>query len=347
MNAWTSSFLDALDWWLGELRDVARKVGIKKNEPNQAVWTIRLADDDIRIHGAEVATSQLSADANSSDVATLLGGALRHIKGVTVDIQVDGALVLKRQLAPRRIPKRQARAMADLDLLASTPIDPAEIRVIFPRNDNAVCDYFVVKKQRLASVVEGIRLAHAAIGSVRIEYDGQVILADRLSTDAISPRPARHRLLKQVTRSAVVVAAVLAIFTWGHVQWRLDQADRVLDEQIAAVEGPAKAASLALKKRQTEIEQIDKIRADRGNAVSIVRLLAELTRLLPDDVWLTDFSVKGNELTATGYATRAAELIDTLETSPFLTAPEFSAPVTKVPGQTGERFTITVKVGSG
>lgn len=79
--------------------------------------------------------------------------------------------------------------------------------------------------------------------------------------------------------------------------------------------------------------------------MSVVKLLAEVTHVLPDSAWVTDFSSKGNTLTITGYAASASELIAPLEGSPLLTSPEFSAPVTKVPGQSGERFTISATTG--
>ncbi|TIT96776.1 MAG: PilN domain-containing protein, partial [Mesorhizobium sp.] len=38
--------------------------------------------------------------------------------------------------------------------------------------------------------------------------------------------------------------------------------------------------------------------------------------------------------------------IGPLNASPLFAAPEFAAPVVKVPGQDGERFTVTAKIGA-
>lgn len=137
-----------------------------------------------------------------------------------------------------------------------------------------------------------------------------------------------------------------AVFTFGHAQWRYWQAGTELDAQIADAQVQAKAARSSLQKRQANIEQVERIRNEKKTSASLVRVWAELTHLLPDTAWLTDLSAKGEDLTITGFSTSAAELIEPLDGSPLFAAPEFAAPVVKIPGQDGERFTITAKIGT-
>ncbi|MER8968026.1 PilN domain-containing protein [Mesorhizobium sp. M0808] len=137
-----------------------------------------------------------------------------------------------------------------------------------------------------------------------------------------------------------------ALFTFGHAQWRYWQADTELDAQIADAQVQAKAARSSLQKRQANIEQVERIGNEKKTSISLVRVWAELTHLLPDTARLTDLSTKGGDLTITGFSTSAAELIGPLDASPLFAAPEFAAPVVKVPGHDGERFTITAKIGT-
>jgi len=59
-----------------------------------------------------------------------------------------------------------------------------------------------------------------------------------------------------------------------------------------------------------------------------------------------DLSAKGDDLTITGFSASAAELIKPIDASPLFSAPEFASPVVRVPGQDGEHFTISAKIGA-
>ncbi|WP_292538341.1 PilN domain-containing protein [Mesorhizobium sp.] len=163
---------------------------------------------------------------------------------------------------------------------------------------------------------------------------------------AIWPITIRDRRARLVWMAACSILVGAALVTFGHAQWRYWQAGIELDAQIADAQIQAKAARSSLQKRQIGIEQVEGIRNEKTTSASLVRVWAELTHLLPDTAWLTDLSSKGGELTITGFSTSAAELIGPLDASPLFSAPEFAAPVVKVPGQDGKRFTITAKIGA-
>ena len=70
-----------------------------------------------------------------------------------------------------------------------------------------------------------------------------------------------------------------------------------------------------------------------GNA-TLLDLLKELTTVVPEDTWLTNFVYKSDKIEISGYATSASSLIPIIEASPFFIAVEFAAPVTTVLKQT-------------
>ena len=146
--------------------------------------------------------------------------------------------------------------------------------------------------------------------------------------------------------AALSILAGAVLVTFAHAHWRAWQAEAELDTQIADAQVLAKAARTSLQKRQAGIERIEKIRQEKKTTASLVRVWAELTHLLPDTAWLTDLSAKGDDLTISGFSTSAAELIQPIDASPLFSAPEFASPVVKVPGQDGEHFTISAKIGA-
>lgn len=72
-------------------------------------------------------------------------------------------------------------------------------------------------------------------------------------------------------------------------------------------------------------------------------LLEAATRLLPDDSYLTDFTLQDGQVTLTGYAPDAAKLVASLAGSAVLRDPALAAPV--VPNGPGGLESFTIKTG--
>ncbi|MGY2992131.1 PilN domain-containing protein [Mesorhizobium sp. URHB0026] len=340
-------FLDVFDWWCDELRAVRGSLVPQTDRLKTSDWTIGIADDGIRLQAAEGPKFQsrpLELDAIADDIAAQLRTGRRH---PTVAIRIDSTLVLTRQLSTQRLPVRQARDMAELDLMASTPIDLSQVHIAFTESADSGHSYRVIRKKTLAPALDAIRAVGGSLSSLAIASAERTSRADLLSLAAIWPSRAGDRFARRtwITTSAALLVGVAA--TYAHAHWRYWQAADTLDEQIAVAQVQAKKARTSLQKRQTELEQTERLRADKKSAVSVVRILAELTHLLPDSAWVTDLSSRGTQVTITGFAASAADLIQPIDASPLFSAPEFSAPVVKIPGQTGEQFTITAKVGDG
>jgi general secretion pathway protein L len=83
-----------------------------------------------------------------------------------------------------------------------------------------------------------------------------------------------------------------------------------------------------------KIDQLMSIRTDGFDALKIVK---ELTEIIPSDTWITDIRYKEDKIELAGYSTAASSLIPILDNSPLFTEVEFSAPVTTT-GRRGERL---------
>jgi len=98
-----------------------------------------------------------------------------------------------------------------------------------------------------------------------------------------------------------------------------------------------------IKKRKPEVEAVEKLQKQRTEltsqmaefekitrgAVSKVRILKELTEVLPPSVWIWQYKFAGREIEISGFADSASELISLLDKSPLFERVEFLAPVTK------------------
>jgi general secretion pathway protein L len=344
MNRAKDQVIDLFDWWVDELhtayaRMLGRKIVAKASEA-----TITIGSDRIGVSTNNSAAQEtvVPRDACSELILSAVQ-AIGHVGSLS--IRVHSSLALRRYLTSARLPAAQARAMAELDMLASTPLDPFEVHIVFTGHHKDGCLYYIVKRKTLAPALEAIRRSGASVGAISIASEDEDHVADRVSHREISPPTRKERLKRLVSQSVIAAFFVVIAGTYTHAIWRYNAAQKQLDEQIATAQIQAKLARSQIEKRQAELDQAATIRDEKQNSPSLVRIWAELTRVLPDDAWLTDLSAKGDELTINGFAVSAANLIGPLEASPLFASPDFTAPVVKVPGQEGERFAIRAKVG--
>ncbi|NKI35076.1 PilN domain-containing protein [Wenzhouxiangella sp. XN79A] len=75
-----------------------------------------------------------------------------------------------------------------------------------------------------------------------------------------------------------------------------------------------------------------------------IELLAETTRLLPDDIWLQRFQLQGQEMTVQGLTNGSQRVINLLNESELLRDTEIRGNITMDPRSGKERFTTTSQV---
>lgn len=148
-------------------------------------------------------------------------------------------------------------------------------------------------------------------------------------------RPKKKRSKKKIaallTGGVIVVAAAVVL-----VQNILTTQARIaeLDVQLAEL----KAQAQAVDAMQKEIDLIEKARSEiqqiKDLTGSKLLVLEELTKIIPDDSWLTDFDFNADEkkVTLSGYSTSASKLIPILEESRLFTNVKFTSPITKGAG---------------
>lgn len=111
-----------------------------------------------------------------------------------------------------------------------------------------------------------------------------------------------------------------------------------LQAEIHRVEQQANRA--ALLDRQTDALRARAMLLDdfRRQSKSDLDILAEMTRVLPNTVWLNSLDLTRAQVMIAGEADQAAPLLKTIDASPWFEASEFVGPPIKT--QTGESFRI-------
>ncbi len=115
------------------------------------------------------------------------------------------------------------------------------------------------------------------------------------------------------------------------------------------------AAVAALQPTITQIEELrrgmaageagrDILTQETDRTGDVLQTLAAVTRILPDDTFLTDFSLHDRQMTLNGRSASAPRLITGLSADPAVRNAAFAAPVTRLEGATADLFSIKAEV---
>ena len=331
MANWVAA--EFFDWWGRELRAF-----VAENSAAKIDQAIELSLDRIvlRASSREILLEAESVDDLKNEFRA------RALTGQRTEILIDPRICLQRPNGSRRLPADMARSSAELDLMASTPIKAEDVHVLTPTDRSPV--YFVVKKRIVDPMVAVLRGAETNVVSIAVKDGDTSVPLDPASFRAVWPLSPRERLARRVGHCALAASLALAVATYGFACAQHWRASAELDEKIAALQVEAKAARTKLQARQAALNSIARVRAAKSEAVPVVTVLNEMTKRLPDTVWLSDFEIAGQAVSVSGYAQSASSLVAELDASPLFEAPSFAGPVVRAPGQDGERFSLQLNV---
>jgi general secretion pathway protein L len=115
-----------------------------------------------------------------------------------------------------------------------------------------------------------------------------------------------------------------------------------LDSRAAALQPTVEQAE-QLRRQLVGSAGAEIVQDQRAKLGDPLAVLAAATRLLPDDTYLTDFTMQRRNVNLMGQSVGAAKLIGALAASPTFRNPAFAAPVTRIEGARTEGFSISAE----
>ena len=143
----------------------------------------------------------------------------------------------------------------------------------------------------------------------------------------------------------LAVACVLLAVTAAALPFVFQQVHMLRTERDIAQLQPRVTEALALRNRITgQAAGADVIAAAQAHIGDAVQALAAVTEVMPDNTFLTAFSLSQRNLSLTGQSADPARLIAAMSADPMIASPSFSAPVTAAPTGKGSLFSISAEL---
>jgi general secretion pathway protein L len=118
------------------------------------------------------------------------------------------------------------------------------------------------------------------------------------------------------------------------------------DNRRAELEGELTARRLALRLDRDGVDHspIAGLAHRKNQTQASVVVLEELSRILPDNTYVTELRIDGNTVQIVGLTDDAPSLIRLMEQSAHFTRATFFAPTTHAPSERGDRFHVEAKL---
>lgn len=146
----------------------------------------------------------------------------------------------------------------------------------------------------------------------------------------------RHRNLLLFAANLVIAAAVLAT---PLLQKQL--AINSIEPQVRQAIEAAKSGKELRQQVQLLADSSRYLRDKKQSELLVMRTFDEITRLLPDNTWVSRFDIGTGEIQLQGQSSASATLIQLLEASPLLQNVRFRSPVTRIAATEEDRFHLS------
>ncbi|NEV61285.1 PilN domain-containing protein [Thiorhodococcus minor] len=274
-----------------------------------------------------------------SDVAETHKG-----QSLSVELRLPEGAVLTRSVSFPAQVRANAGQVIHYELDRLTPFQPKEVFFDFapqpaPKNaSRLVLDLAVCRRDWIEPWIERMKALGAPID--RISWPGAWPGANLLPPEH---RQARRRFRLGLNAVLTLVAAVLLIAVLLTPLWQKQQLATALDLELSE----ARRQAIAVDELRQELE-----RAKKGSTLvlekkleqpPILELLRELTDRLPEDTWIQNLEVNGEDVDLRGESGQATALIALLEQAPGIEGVSFRSPVTQIARTGKERFNISFR----
>jgi general secretion pathway protein L len=159
----------------------------------------------------------------------------------------------------------------------------------------------------------------------------------------------RSRSWGQFALTSACAVLVLALGAAAiTLPFRREQAHAdALQHEMAAARARAETAQKLQQANEAATREANFLTDRKRDRPSALEIMLELTRLTPDDTYLSSAQLSGSELRIIGISDSASGLIGRFEKSTLFHKAEFQSPVTPDQATGREHFVISVQVGNG
>lgn len=349
-QTWLRQGRALLAWWLSELAgllpDVLRdRLSGESGRAGVLIEgdTLRLAD----LRGGQARPldkldlKQMTAAEARGAIARALSRA--GLTGCPVVLGLPDEQILRRcEFLPEGAERRVGDVLR-LRLESAAPLPPGTFhwgyKIAGPAADGQLpVECVLVKAETVNALV-------ARMAELNVELSGMFPAADFPGQATLNLLPQNLRretlpLWSPFNRVLAALACVLAVLVLVLTFYRQEAELSGLRGELADLRERAESVLALRSGTREQLRSLQAVRQTKAAAPSPMGILNELSRLLPDNSWVSDFRLADGEIQLTGQSRSASSLIGLIERSPMFANVRFGSPVVRDPRTGAERFNM-------
>lgn len=245
-----------------------------------------------------------------------------------VSVILPSAQVLRPHLQLPAASQATLRKAAFYELERLSPIDPDQVYFDVVVQDTpgkkkkADIELRIIKKTTVDQAVALCRDAGLSVGAIAFEGDARE--ADRRYFPVDTAASLRLRWRRNSVLFLAALAGALLVLLLIAAYWRGSaQGDFLSDQAQAAGQRAALVHRLKHDIHDTRA-QIEFPLAQK-RAPAVIQILSEVTEILPQGTWLTEFAFNDNKVHVQGFSNAPSDLIGLIDKSPYFANAQFEA----------------------
>jgi len=341
---------ELLSEWRHELAGFARETFATRLARGGQLVLISIEATQVRVSLVsgdsvhEVGRASGTDENGAREVSSLLAASELVPRGTTdIAIELPDADVLRRRFElPAASRSTLARAIP-FELERLSPIEQDRLYFDFHILETAKAkkqvelELRIVKRSAVDSAIALARSAGLRVGAIRFEGDPREADWRSFPLDRSAWLRLKWRQWNVLVLAAAAIALGFAVIFAAYLRG-VAAADALSTEVETAGERAAIVHRLA--------HQIEDVRAQiefplaQKRAPFLLAILLEVTRVLPEGTWLTEFELDGSKVHILGFSKSASDVVGVIDRSPLFANAQFMAPLQSAQNGT-ERFDLS------
>ena len=311
---------------------------------------IRVQDNQLHFYAANNGQLTSLGSLPSDDDALLetCRARLQHQAGAPRYLLLDNKQILRRILSLPLAAESKLREVVSFEIDRQTPFTPDQVyfeaRVLSRNQQAKQCqvELIVLPKNTLEKALKPLGVLAGDLSGVDVVDDQKQILDINLLP--VSMRMATSNQNAWLNLGLAIAGLVLLCLAMNLI---LNNREKVLGEweqKVAAAETQAKQANIFREQlKQTGKAELF-LQKFRTAQPTMLALINDLTKRIPDDTALDKLSVNEGRLVLVGQSKQAAALVSQLQSSPYINSPALVGAVQPDARTNRDRFTLTATV---
>lgn len=305
--------------------------------------------DLLQVSVADATGERLLGDVSLADLALREALARRLADSpAPVWLMLPASAVLRRTLTLPAAAEPRLRDVLAHEIDRQTPFSADQVSFegrVLARDAAGLSlqvELLVLPRARLEQELQAIApLAACLAGADVRDADGRGLGINLL---AHTQRARRSDPSRRLNLGLVAVAGVALLLALGLIRYNRSEALADLRADVANATVEVRQARLARNQLVAKVEAANFLATRRAAQPTMLELLDELTRRIPDDTSVDKLTVDDGRLVMVGQSRAAPALVGLLQASPLLEEPALTGAVQADPRTGRDRFTLTARV---